>query len=54
MKKIAYLIMTLFLVSPVLMSCRDENTVEVEQLEPDADDDEDDGFDTNPTEEDPD
>lgn len=53
MKKIAYLIMTLFLVSPVLMSCRDENTVEVEQLEPDADDDEE-SYDTNPTEEDPD
>jgi hypothetical protein len=55
MKKIAYLAIALFIVSPVLTSCRDENTIEVEKLEPDADDSADDeGYDTNPTESDPD
>jgi len=55
MKKISYLAIALFVASPALMSCREEKEVEVERLESDVDDSTDeDGYDTNPTEEDPD
>ena len=60
MKKIAYIAVAIFMAAPVLSSCRDENdrTVEVERLEEDVpnshDNQNDDGYDTNPTEEDPD
>ncbi len=55
MKKIFFTLIILFLATPTFMGCRDEKTVEVEELAPDADDSGDDeGFDTNPTESDPD
>lgn len=55
MKKIFLTLAIIALATPVLTSCRDEKTVEVEELAPDADDSTDDaGYDTNPTENDPD
>ncbi|MGB5983497.1 MAG: hypothetical protein WBG46_15260 [Nonlabens sp.] len=58
MKKTAYIAVALFIAAPVLSSCRDERTVEVERLEEDVPDSHDnqnaDGYDTNPTEDDPD
>ncbi|WP_157111691.1 hypothetical protein [Nonlabens spongiae] len=55
MNRILYLALALFVASPALMSCREEKEVEVEQLKSDVSDGTDEeGYDTNPTEEDPD
>ena len=54
MKKIFLILAIIALATPTFTSCREEKTVEVEQLAPDADDSDDDGYDTNPTENDPD
>ncbi|AGC76295.1 hypothetical protein LX97_00961 [Nonlabens dokdonensis] len=57
MKKVFYIAIALFLVSPVLMSCRDEEKeVEVQELRDDVpnDNSNESTYDTNPTENDPD
>ncbi len=51
MKKIFLALAVISMTIPVLTSCREEKTVEVEELAPDAEDsDDDESFDTNPTE----
>jgi hypothetical protein len=55
MKKIFLTLAIIALIAPTLTSCREEKTVEVERLAPDAEDsDDDESYDTNPTENDPD
>ncbi len=55
MKKITFFAVALFVAAPIFSSCRDDREVEVETLAPDAeDDDNQESYDTNPTESDPD
>jgi|GEM_PF-5093634 len=55
MKKIFLILAIIVLATPTFTSCREEKTVEVEQLAPDAEDsDDDESYDTNPTKGDPD
>jgi len=48
MKKIFLILALTITIAPAFISCREEKTVEVETLAPDAEDGDDDGFDTNP------
>ncbi|BAO55071.1 hypothetical protein [Nonlabens marinus] len=55
MKKIILTLAIIAIAIPTLSSCREEKTVEVEELAPDAEDsDDDESYDTNPTAGDPD
>jgi hypothetical protein len=55
MKRLFLILAIGFIAAPILQSCREEKTVTVEELAPDAEDSSDDeGYDTNPTDGDPD